>query len=124
MLFRSFGFNGSLAIADQTIADKLEGKYFSILDEWVERGGKANEFQDIVHTCEKLVMVATNASEKIAFTTTEKERFDYRVDVCAKTTAHRVRFQPEFGDPKIVRSICDDNDVDLLKKLCRRSGLR
>ena len=118
-------FNSSRADAEKTLTDKLEDKYFSVLDGWVDRGGKVNEYQDIVvQTCGKLVMVTANASEKVAFTTTQREEFNFRVDVCAKTTVHRTHHQSEFDDPKLIQAICDDSNVQLLRKLCTRSGLR
>jgi hypothetical protein len=118
-------FNSSMANAGKTLTDKLEDKYFLVLDGWVERGGKVNEYQSVVlETCGKLVMVTANASEVVAFTTTQREEFDFRVDVCAKTTVNRSHHQSEFDDPKIIQAICDDNKVILLEKLCKRSGLR
>ena len=114
-----------MANAGKTLTDKLEDKYFSVLDGWVERGGKANEYQSVVlETCGKLVMVTANASEAVAFTTSQKEEFDFRVDVCAKTTVHRSHRQSEFDDPKLIQAICNDSKVPLFEKLCRRSGFR
>ena len=118
-------FNSSMANAGKTLTDKLEDKYFSVLDGWVERGGRGNEYQSVVlETCGKLVMVTANASEAVAFTTTQREEFDFRVNVCAKTTVHRSHHQSEFDDPKLIQVICDDNKVILFGKLCKRSGLR
>ena len=120
-----FAVNSSLASSEGTLTEKLEEKYFSALDAWVVRGGRANEFQSsVVQTCEKLVMATANASESITFTTTRGAEFDFRVNVCAKTTVNRVHHQPEFDDPKLIWAICDDGNVALLKKLCKRSGLR
>ena len=120
-----FDVNSSMASPERTLTEKLEEKYFSALDGWVVRGGKVNEFQNIVvQTCDKLVMATANASEVIAFTTTQKEEFDFRVNVCAKTTVNRVHHQSEFDDPKLIQAICYDGNVELLKKLCKRSGLR
>lgn len=113
------------ANAGKTFSDKLEDQYFAALTGWVKRGGKVGEYQNVVvETCRKLVITSASPSEAIALTTVEKEHFDYRVTVCGKTTAHRVHPQPEFSDPDVVQKICDDHDVPLLKKLCRRSGLR
>lgn len=120
-----FAVNSSIASTEKTLRDKLEDKYFSALDGWVVRGGKVNEFQNIVvQTCEKLVMATANASEVITFTTTQEEEFDFRVNVCAKTTVNRVHHQSEYDDPKLIGAICDDSKVILYKKLCKRSGLR
>ena len=119
------GLNGSMAYAGKTFAEKLEEKYFTALDEWVSRGGKVNEFQNIViETCGKLVMAAAGTSEALALTTMQREEFDFRVGVCAKTTVNRTHHQTEFDDPKTVQAICDDNKVLLFRKLCERSGLR
>lgn len=124
-IFLLVGFNDSMAYAGKTLADKLEDKYFSVLDGWVERGGRVNEYQSVVlETCGKLVMVTANASEVVTLTTTQREEFDFRVDVCAKTTVNRSHHQSEFDDPKIIQAICDDSKVLLLRKLCNRSGLR
>ena len=114
----------SMAYAGKSLAEKLEDKYFSLLDGWVERGGKVNEYKGVVlETCGKLVIATANASEAVAFTTTQKEEFDFRVDICAKTTVHRVHPQSEFDDPKLIQMICGDGTV-LIQKLCKRSGLR
>lgn len=124
-IFLLVGFNGSMAYAGKTLADKLEDKYFLVLDGWVDRGGKVNEYQSVVlETCGKLVMVTANASEAVAFTTTQREEFDFRVNVCAKTTVHRSHHQAEFDDPKLIQGVCDDNKVILFGKLCKRGGLR
>ena len=124
-IFLLVGFNDSMAYAGKTLADKLEDKYFSVLDGWVELGGRVNEYQSVVlETCGKLVMVTANASEVVTLTTTQREEFDFRVDVCAKTTVNRSHHQSEFDDPKIIQAICDDSKVLLLRKLCNRSGLR
>ena len=123
-VFLLVDLTSSMAYAGKTLADKLEDEYFSVLDRWVERGGKVNEYQGVVlETCGKLVMATANASEAVAFTTTQKEEFDFRVGICAKTTVHRAHHQSEFDDPKLIHSICDDGMV-LLQKLCKRSGLR
>ena len=71
-----------------------------------------------------LLDVTANTSEAVAFTTTQREEFDFRVDVCTKTTVHRTPHQSEFDDPKITQAICGDSKVPLLRKLCTRSGLR
>lgn len=118
-------FNSSMANAGKTLIDKLEDKYFSVLDGWVDRGGKVSEYQNIVlETCGKLVMATAKASEVIAFTATQREEFDFRVNVCAKTTVHRSHHQSEFDDPKLIQAICDDSKVIIFGKLCKRSGLR
>ena len=117
--------NSSITNAEKTLADKLQDKYFSALDGWVDRGGKINEFQVIVvQTCGKLVVATAHASEVVALTTTQKDEFDFRVNVCAKTTVHRAHHQSEFDDQKLINAICDENKVILFEMLCRRSGLR
>lgn len=125
IIFFLSGFKAAIAAADTTLADKLESKYFSTLDGWVARGGKASEYQSVVlETCGKLVMVTANASEAVALATTHSKEFDLRVDVCGKMTVHRTSHQPEFDDPKVIRALCEDDKVVLFRKLCKRSGLR
>jgi len=84
-----------------------------------------NEVQDtVVQTCGKLVMLTVSNSEKVALSTTQREEFHYRVDVCTKMTINRVHPQPEFEKKEIIRVICDEIKVNLFKKLCKRYGLR
>ena len=125
IVFLATFFAGSSANAERTLIDKLEEKYFSVLDEWVDRGGKVNEFQGVVvQTCEKLVLATASPSEMVALSTNRIENFVFRVNVCTKTTVNRVYHQSEFDDLEIIKAICDDDEVILLKKLCSRSGLR
>jgi hypothetical protein len=79
--------DGSVANAGRTLTDKLEDKYFSALDGQVA----------------------------VVFTTTQREEFDFRVDVCAKSTVNRSHHQPEFDDPKLIQAICDDSKVILFE---------
>jgi hypothetical protein len=116
---------GSLTYGGKAFIDKLESQYYLVLDGWVNRGGKAQEYQDdVVWTCGKLVMVEASASELVSFWTAQKGEFDFRVNICAKTTVHRVHRQPELNDQDLVQNICDDASVPMFEKLCRRSGLR
>lgn len=111
--------------AETPVKNKLEENYFSTLDDWVKRGGRVDEVQNVVvKTCGKLVMLEASVSEKMALTTTKRDEFDFRVDVCTKMTVNRVHPQPEFERKEIVKQICDDTKVTLFKKMCRRSGLR
>ncbi len=109
----------------ESLSDELESEYFSMLDGWAQRQGPINEVQDTVgETCGKLVMLSASSSERMAFVSTQREEFDFRVDVCIKMTVNRVHPQPEFENKAIVEMICNNNQVVLFKKLCRRSGLR
>ncbi|HEX3037256.1 MAG TPA: hypothetical protein VHT73_19400 [Thermodesulfobacteriota bacterium] len=111
--------------AETSSTEKLEEKYFSTLDGWVKRGGQISEVQNtVVETCGKLVMLTVSASEKIALSTTQREEFHFRVDVCTKMTVNRIHPQPEFEKKETIKMICDDSEVVMFKKLCRRSGLR
>ena len=115
----------SVAQSKESATQKVEATYFSILDGWVKRGGPINELQEtVVQTCGKLVMLTVNATEKLALTTTQREEFHFRVDVCTKMTVNRVYPQPEFEKKDVVSMICDDSQVSLYRKLCKRSGLR
>ena len=88
--------------AAPTISAKLEEGYFATLDKWVERGGPIVEVQGtVIETCGKLVMATASASERLSLTTTRREDFHFRVDVCAKITVNRVHPQPEFEKKRL-----------------------
>jgi hypothetical protein len=124
-LFLLAACTGALAYVGKAVIDKLENNYYAVLDEWVKRGGKVQEYQnDVLDTCGKLVMTVASASEALTFATTQSEEFDFRVNVCAKTTVHRVHRQAELDDQELVREICEDTQSSLFRNLCRRSGLR
>ncbi len=94
------------------------------LDQWTNAGGQVKKVQqDLVVNCGKLVMLKASAGERKAFMASDREEFDFRVDVCVKMTVNRVHPQPEFGKPEIVKSICDGGN-ETFKTLCKRSGLR
>jgi hypothetical protein len=115
----------SVAQGEESATQKLEATYFATLDGWVNRGGPVNEMQDtVVQTCGKLVMLTATASEKLALTTTQRDEFHFRVDVCTKMTANRVHPQPEFEKKEIVSMVCDESKLSLFRKLCRHSKLR
>lgn len=116
---------GAAAHGEDSLAQKLEAKYFATLNGWVKQGGPVNELQDIVvKTCGKLVWLTADTSEKLTLPITQREEFDFRVDVCTKMTANRVYPQPEFEKKEIVSMICDKSKVALFRKLCKQSGLR
>lgn len=116
---------GTTIYGSKIIRGNLEHKYFSVLDDWVQRGGKAQEYQsDVLETCGKLVLASGTISEALMLPTIQREEFDFRANVCAKTTVHRVHRQSELNDQELVREICDDAIVPMLGKLCQRSGLR
>lgn len=115
----------TLTYAEKSATEQLEEKYFLTLDGWVKKGGPINELQDtVVKTCGKLVMLTASTSEKVALSTTQRDEFHHRVDVCTKMTVNRVHPQPEFEKKEIVKMICDESKEDLFKKLCRRYGFR
>lgn len=101
------------------LAEKLEKRYFDRLDSWVSRGGPKEEAQtQVVETCGKLVMLDATAWQKITFTTTEREEFHFRVDVCLKVAANRVYPQPPLQKPEMVKMICN-SPIVLFRKLCK-----
>ncbi len=126
LIIFSLAIGGSiLAYVGRAITDRLEAKYFSALDGWVQRGGKAQGYQsDVVDICGKLVIASATISEVLTLPTIQREEFDFRVNVCTKTTAHRVYRQPELNDQALVQEICDDATIPVLGRLCKRSGLR
>ena len=108
----------------QSITERVVEKHLSALDLWVNSGANVKTIQsEVVENCGKLVMAKATTAEKVTFTTTERDEFHFRVDVCAKMTVNRAHPQPEFENPDIVKIICDGNN-DLFKMLCQRSGIR
>ncbi|HWG96313.1 MAG TPA: hypothetical protein VN647_04440 [Nitrospira sp.] len=88
-LFFLTACGGTFAYGSRALIDKLENKYFSVLDEWVQRGGKAQDYQsEVLETCGKLVVASATISEALTLPIIQREEFDFRVNVCAKTTAH------------------------------------
>ena len=109
---------------DGSVARELEGKYWSALDRWVERGGNIDDVQDIVvENCGKPVMAGVGGKEKVALATTGREEFHFRVDVCTKMAVNRAHPQPEFDNPDTIRIVCKDSSVAIFHKLCSHSGL-
>ena len=100
----------------------LEDKYFQTLNSWVERRGPIEEVQGtVVATCGELVMLNADPAERARLSTTDREEFHFRVDVCTKMTVNRVYPQPEFENRELVSRICNNA---AFATLCRRSGLR
>ena len=119
-----------LAFAQSTVtkdkrSQKLELNYYDKLNEWVIRGGQAEEVQSrVVETCGKLIMLIASPDERIEFISTQEEEFHFRVDVSTKMTVNRVHKQPEFKNKEIISKICDESGNPLFSNLCKRSGLR
>ena len=109
----------------QNARSALEARYFGELERWVSKGGPVAEIRStVLETCGKLVMLFASPVEQAELVTTRREDFHFRVDVCSKMTVNRVHQQPEFGNAKIVSTICDDTTNLLFRKLCALSGLR
>jgi hypothetical protein len=97
LMFLLLGKSAEVAYAEESAGEQLEEKYFRTLDEWVKKGGPTNEIQGVVvNTCGKLVMLNASLAEKAALSTTQRDEFDHRVDVCVKMTVNRVHPQPEL----------------------------
>jgi hypothetical protein len=123
--FLLLGLFATAACVEKSDTVQLEDKYLQTLDDWVKRGGPVNEVQNtVVQTCGKLVMLTVSNSERVALSTTQREEFHYRVDVCTKMTVNRIHPQPEFEKKDIIKMICEESKVSLFKNLCKRSGLR
>lgn len=104
---------------------QVTDQYFLTLDKWVESGGPTNEIQNtVVNTCGKLVMITSSNMERVSLSTTQRDEFNGRVDVCVKITVNRVYPQDDFKNKEIVEMICDKSDVSLFKNMCKRYGLR
>ena len=69
-------------------------------------------------------MLTASTTERVALTTTRREDFHFRVDVCTKITVNRVHPQPEFEKKQTTVIICDQSQVALFKKLCKWGKLR
>jgi len=108
--------NGQEKCYTQNERNKLEQKYWKILDDWVSNPQLSNIQMHLVQTCGKLQLLY---DPKLI---NDRESFDHGVDVCVKITVHRAAPQPEFQNPEIVKAICGDN-YPLWNKLCDRANL-
>jgi hypothetical protein len=118
-------FIGLTVPIEGRVARGVEEEYFRTLNSWVGRGGPIDEVQGtVVATCGKLVMLNATPSERVRLSTTDRDEFHFRVDVCTKMTVNRVHAQPEFQKKELVSRICDQRGVEVFTKLCTRSGLR
>lgn len=118
-------FVGFTVPTEGRVANALEEKYFRTLDAWVASGAPIDEVQRaVVQTCGKLVMLNATPSERIRLSTTNREEFHFRVDVCLQMTVNRAYPQPAFEKKEMVAMICDRSGVGLFPRLCKRSGLR
>jgi hypothetical protein len=102
----------------------VEDEYFRTLNSWADRGGPIDEVQEtVVATCGKLVMLNATPADRVRLSTTDRDEFHFRVDVCTKITVNRVHAQPELQKKELVSAICDQRNVEIFTKLCARSGL-
>ena len=123
--FLLLGVLATSTYAERPVTEQLEEKYFQTLDKWVEHGGPVDEVQDtVVKTCGRLVMLTASNAEKASLSITERDEFHHRVDVCTKMTVNRVYPQPEFKKKEIIKIICDESNINLFTKLCKRYGFR
>lgn len=108
----------------RSISKEIEEKCFSIIDSWDSGGRQLSEIQEkIVKPCGELVILFATNKERLSFITTNRNEFDFRVDVCVKASIHKIYPQPEFQNPKIVEMLCTSED-QLFQRLCDRAGLR
>ncbi len=125
MVFPYGWFIGLTVPTEGRAARALEEQYFRTLDGWVTRGGPIEEVQGtVVWTCGKLVMLDATPSEKVRLSTSEREEFHFRVDVCMQMTVNRVHPQPVLQKKEMVTMICDTSGRPLFTRLCKQSGLR
>ena len=112
------GLYGCSSNEDVLSAQELEEQYLSALDNWVSDGGNINTIQSIVvGYCGKLVMITVDSEERVALSTTDRDEFYFRVDVCTKLTVNRVYPQPEFEKLETIKTICDKNSAAIFQKL-------
>ena len=102
-----------------------EAGYWEALDAWVENGGPASELDSrVVDNCTKLALSPPDTSESAELLTIRRDELDFRIAVCMKATAHRVRPQQDFLNPMFVNLICHEPKVGLYRELCIRANLR
>ncbi len=105
------------------LKEALEAKYWRQIDAWVSHPDTNKIQEDVVRPCGKLTLLLAGPAMAAKFITTDREGFDFRVDVCVKATAHRVSPQPEFENPEITKIICEA-DNNLFQKLCERANIK
>ena len=116
--------NGRRRRQGRHVGRGLEDKYFRTLNSWVERRGPIEEVQGtVVATCGKLVMLNAGPAERARLSTTDREEFHFRVDVCTKMTVNRVHPQPEFEKRDLVFRICNNAAFEV-PRVTGRDGAR
>ena len=81
-----------------------EARYWEALDAWVENGGPASELDScVVDNCTKLALSPPDTSESAELLTVRRDELDFRIAVCVKATAHRVRPHQDFSNPNVRR---------------------
>ena len=101
-----------------------EARYWEALDAWVENGGPASELDSrVVDNCTKLAQSPPDTSESAELLTVRRDQLDFRIAVCVKATAHRVRPHQDFSNPMFVDMICNESNVALYRELCIRANL-
>ena len=107
----------------EPFASKLEEMYFQRLDEWVRAKGAIQEVNTvIVPTCGRLVLLLSTIPENVGFLSTQREDWDFHVDMCVQMTVNRVYPQPFLKKAEVIEEICHKNKGRFFATMCRRSG--
>ena len=117
--------SASAASSENPDFSRAEAKYWEALDAWVESGGPASELHSrVTDNCTLLALSPPDTSESAELLTVRRDELDFRIAVCVKATAHRVRPQQDFLNPMFVNMICHESKVALYRELCIRANLR
>jgi len=117
--------SASAASSENPDFSRAEAEYWEGLDAWVEDGGPESELKSrVVDNCTKLALSPPGTSEWAELLTMRQDELDFRIAVCVKATAQRVRPQQDFLNPMFVNLICHEPKVALYRELCIRANLR
>lgn len=119
-----FGFGILISTHVEPIASNFEKFEFEKLDRWAQEHKSVEDVNTVVlPTCGKIVSVLSTISENVDFLSTDRDEWDFRVDVCVQMTVNRVYPQPFFQKPENIEKMCHPDSHRFFTTMCRRSGL-
>jgi hypothetical protein len=103
---------------DET-SSKLETKYITDLQQWIDEGGNQNTIQkQVLEPCSKLLMIMATKKENAKFVARiNMDEYDFRASFCMKAVINNIHSQPEFEKGMHI-DVCKEK-IPFIKKVCK-----